>query len=281
LLSLAGGTLTLQGLQDQAGTVHKINQVSSLALTAGSGAELRVLQDYNWWNLTQGGSSVGTVTSVGLTMPAEFSVAGSPVINNGTLAVTRSTQLANSVFAGPTSGGAAQPGFRPLGTADLPAITLANLTDFNISGATDKDLLVYDSASSKWLNQRGKYIVSAFGGSAVLTNSQVLLLHRVSKAITCPANFGSYLGHNSQAGGSANATASTAITVDKAPTATPNTFSNVGTITIGAGGVTPTFATSGGAAVTFAQGDVLRVIGPGSADATFAGFYSTLVCRET
>ena len=46
---------------DQAGVVHKINNASSLTLTAGSGAELRVLQDFNWWELTQGGSSVGTV----------------------------------------------------------------------------------------------------------------------------------------------------------------------------------------------------------------------------
>jgi hypothetical protein len=64
-----------------------------------------------------GGS--GTVTSVGLTTPAEFSVAGSPVTTNGTLAVTKATQTANTVWAGPTSGSAAQPTFRALVTADL------------------------------------------------------------------------------------------------------------------------------------------------------------------
>ena len=62
----------------------------------------------------------GTVTSVALTMPAEFSVAGSPVTTSGTLAVTKANQTANRIYAGPTSGGAAAPTFRALVSADLP-----------------------------------------------------------------------------------------------------------------------------------------------------------------
>ena len=67
---------------------------------------------------TQGG---GTVTSVALTMPAEFAVAGSPVTVAGTLAVTKAVQNANKVYAGPVSGGDAVPVFRLLVAADLPA----------------------------------------------------------------------------------------------------------------------------------------------------------------
>lgn len=67
---------------------------------------------------TQGG---GTVTSVALTVPVEFSVAGSPITVSGTLAVTKATQSANKVYAGPTSGGAVVPTFRSLVAADLPA----------------------------------------------------------------------------------------------------------------------------------------------------------------
>ena len=62
----------------------------------------------------------GTVTSVALTMPAEFTVAGSPITGSGTLAVTKANQNANRVYAGPTSGGAAAPTFRALVSADLP-----------------------------------------------------------------------------------------------------------------------------------------------------------------
>jgi hypothetical protein len=66
------------------------------------------------------GTGTGTVTSVGLTMPAPvFDVANSPVTGSGTLAVTFDTQSANTVFAGPSSGGAATPTFRALVMADL------------------------------------------------------------------------------------------------------------------------------------------------------------------
>lgn len=67
---------------------------------------------------TQGG---GTVTSVAVTVPAELSVAGSPITTSGTIAISKVNQNANKVYAGPTSGGAAAPGFRSLVSADLPA----------------------------------------------------------------------------------------------------------------------------------------------------------------
>lgn len=67
---------------------------------------------------TQGG---GTVTSVAQTVPVEFAIAGSPITVSGTLAITKATQNANKVWAGPSSGGDAQPTFRALVSADLPA----------------------------------------------------------------------------------------------------------------------------------------------------------------
>lgn len=75
-----------------------------------------------------GGGGGGTVTSVGLsdgsTTPI-YAISGSPVIASGTLAFTLNNQTANRAFAGPASGGAAQPGFRALVSADIPAINLA------------------------------------------------------------------------------------------------------------------------------------------------------------
>ena len=68
------------------------------------------------------GEGPGTVTSVGLTMPAEFSVANSPITGAGTLAVTKATQTANVVFGGPATGPPAAPTFRSLVAADLPAV---------------------------------------------------------------------------------------------------------------------------------------------------------------
>jgi len=73
-------------------------------------------------NVIAGGGS-GSVTSIALTMPAEFTVVGSPISTSGTLAVTKTNENANQGFFGPTSGGAAAPTFRALVAADLPAGT--------------------------------------------------------------------------------------------------------------------------------------------------------------
>lgn len=71
--------------------------------------------------ISQLSAAAAGVTSVGLSAPAEFTVSGSPVTTTGTLTFTKATQSANTVWAGPPSGGAAQPAFRALVTADLPA----------------------------------------------------------------------------------------------------------------------------------------------------------------
>jgi len=65
-------------------------------------------------------TGAGTVTSVALSVPAFLSVSGSPVTTSGTLAVTAANQTANTIFAGPTSGGAVAPAFRALVNADFP-----------------------------------------------------------------------------------------------------------------------------------------------------------------
>lgn len=67
-------------------------------------------------------SGSGTVTSVGLALPTSvFDLSGTPVTTSGTLTATFDTQTANTVFAGPTSGGAATPTFRALTSADISA----------------------------------------------------------------------------------------------------------------------------------------------------------------
>jgi hypothetical protein len=79
--------------------------------------------NWQWCNTV-----AGTVTSVGLALPAEFTISGSPVTSSGTLTGAWATQTANKVFAGPGSGGAAVPGFRALVTADLPAGIMTSIS---------------------------------------------------------------------------------------------------------------------------------------------------------
>ena len=70
------------------------------------------------WGALPGG---GTVTSVGLSMPSQFTVTNSPVITSGSLTAAWNAQVANRVLAGPGSGANAAPTFRALVNDDLPA----------------------------------------------------------------------------------------------------------------------------------------------------------------
>jgi hypothetical protein len=81
------------------------------------------------WDTACGSGGTGGVTSVALSLPAIFTVSGSPVTTTGTLTGTLATQTANYVWAGPTSGGAATPTFRALVSADIPN-NAANTTGY-------------------------------------------------------------------------------------------------------------------------------------------------------
>lgn len=70
-----------------------------------------------------GGGGGGGVSSVGLTLPADFDVTGSPVTGAGVLAAAWSAKNPNLVLAGPASGGApGTPVFRSLVPADVPTL---------------------------------------------------------------------------------------------------------------------------------------------------------------
>lgn len=70
-----------------------------------------------------GSGTLGTVTSVAMTVSSRQTVTGSPVTSSGTLAVTDNNQSANLVFSGPTTGSAAAPTFRSLVSADVPDLS--------------------------------------------------------------------------------------------------------------------------------------------------------------
>jgi hypothetical protein len=109
----------------------------TLTLPAAQSTGTQFLQNNGSGTLTWASGNSGTVTSVALsdgsTTPI-YSVSGSPVTSSGTLTLTLSTQSANTVFAGPTTGAAAQPTFRGLVSADIPnnaantSGTAANIT---------------------------------------------------------------------------------------------------------------------------------------------------------
>lgn len=87
----------------------------------------------------------------------------------------------------------------------------------------------------------------------------------IARAVTFAANFsGSYFA------ASANATATTVFDVQK-------NGSSIGSVSIASSGTTATFTTTSGTSKSFAAGDVLSIIAPGTADATLADVGFVLV----
>jgi hypothetical protein len=97
----------------------------------------------------------GTVTSVGLSLPADFVVSGSPVTSSGTLAAAWASQSANLVFASP-NGVSGTPGFRAIVAADVPTLnqnttgqagSVTNSVTFNSSGGASPGISFNGSAA--------------------------------------------------------------------------------------------------------------------------------------
>jgi hypothetical protein len=86
--------------------------------------------------ITAASNGTGSLTSVGLSAPAVFSVSGSPVTTSGTLAFTWLNQSANTLLSGPSSGSSTTPTFRTLVPADLPVATTSLLGAVKPDGTT-------------------------------------------------------------------------------------------------------------------------------------------------
>ena len=217
---------------------------------------------------------VGTVTSVGLTMPAEFSVAGSPITGAGTLAVTKATQPANEVYAGPTTGAAAAPAFRAVVPADLPIATTSQLGAVQPDGTTITVAGGVISAAAGGVTSVALTMPAEFSvAGSPITGAGTLA---VTKA-TQPANE-VYAGPTT---GAAAAPGFRALVSADLPVATTSQLGAVEpdgtTITIAAGVIS---AVSAGALTRIAQ----QILGSPAASVTFSsipGTYTSLllVCK--
>lgn len=74
---------------------------------------------------SSGGS--GTVTSIAVAVPSEWTVSGSPVTTSGTITISEATQADNTFYAGPSAFGPAAPTFRTIADADVPNTITVNL----------------------------------------------------------------------------------------------------------------------------------------------------------
>lgn len=139
------------------------------------------------------------VTSVALTVPSIFSVAGSPITDTGTLAISLANQNANVVLAGPTSGGAAAPTFRSLVDADgsslwlslAPSLSTRNeiaptadvvplrLKGYN-GGSQNLLEITVNSVNRFLLLSDGRFLVYTYDASSGSVSSTLQLIHNLT-----------------------------------------------------------------------------------------------------
>lgn len=138
---------------------------------------------------------------------------------------------------------------------------------------------IWDGVKWDVASAHPRYVVACFVPDK-LKASQSLLLHRFSKAVTFPINFGDYLGHSSEIRGGLVATGSVVVNLMQASELTPGVYAAVGSGTIAAGNLLGTLTTSG-VPLNFIEGDTLAIVGPLVPDLTFGDFAATLVGFES
>lgn len=121
------------------------------------------------------GAGLGSVTSVGLTLPNIFTVTNSPVTTTGSLTATLASQSANRLFASP-DGSAGTPTFRSLVAADLPTVPIAKGGLGLTTVATNNQVLASDGT-----NYEGRTI--SVSGGLTLTQGAGSILFGLDPAL--------------------------------------------------------------------------------------------------
>lgn len=172
------------------------------------------------------------VSSVAQSVPDEFSVAGSPITGSGTLTVTKVVQNANKVWAGPTSGGAAQPAFRALVQADLP------LQAFDVHafypGVPPDGALVLRVPVARAVDFAANFAGSYFSASADASAQAVFTVRKNGTSIgTVTIAAGSTTPTFATSGGAAQSLAAGDVLSLSAPSTADATLSDVGFVLSG------------------------------------------------
>jgi hypothetical protein len=105
-------------------TLSNPDEIKFLRLNANSSVSALTAADFR--TAIGASTGLGTVTSVGLTVPNIFSLTGSPITSNGTFAITLQTQSSRNFLAAPNLGGV--PSFRAIDSDDLPSLAILKVT---------------------------------------------------------------------------------------------------------------------------------------------------------
>jgi hypothetical protein len=275
----------LAGITYAQGDILYYNGTNLVKLAAGTSGQFLQTQGTGANPVWAAGSS-GTVATTGT--PASGNLAkfsGSASITNGDLSgdVTTSGTLATTIANNAVTYAKMQDvsatsrviGRKTAGAGDPEELTLSDILDF-IGSAAQGDILYRGASgwarlaagtSGQFLQTQGAsanpqwasepYDMGIYYPGLPAASVKIVRVP-FARSVTFPANFSGSYGK-----ASANATGSTAFDIQK-------NGSSVGTATFAAGASSATFTSSGGAAVTFAAGDVLQIVAPASPDATLA-----------
>lgn len=126
------------------------------------------------------------------------------------------------------------------------------------------------TASGAWVRLNLSPYDIAINFPGVLANSQTFR-YTATRDLTFAPNFGLIAGGISQSSADVAAAAQAVLTILQAPPTSPNSFTQIGTITYSILSFVGIFASINGSAYRLPRGGVLHVVGPATADTDLAG----------
>jgi hypothetical protein len=134
---------------------------------------------------------VGSVSSVAISVPSILTITGSPITSSGTIALGLATQPANAVLAGPSSGASAQPTFRTLVSADLPAAIAPSTVSAGTYAGTGSATVAPGASAQVGSGATASVSGSGFSGDITLTTGTGTLAAGAICTLTFPTSFAS------------------------------------------------------------------------------------------